>query len=150
MAPMQWDKRLISAERAMELAGSWPLYVGIGYADLGQFESDSGGPSQPGQWQVNLRCGMPGCHQSCGLLGVLDVQPGATLIREVRYEATSPEDLLAAVLRHAVTAHEMILSGAGDAAARDSVLRGDRVPDQAVQGGRGGAEDGAAGLPWLR
>lgn len=107
---LAWDPRLLSPERALALAGTAGIYAGVDYAALDQFAAEDGRPAQPGRWQVNLRCGL--CHQSCGLLGTLDVQPGATLIRAVNYEATSITDLLAGVLRHLVMAHDVSLSGA--------------------------------------
>lgn len=110
MTDLVWDDRLISRERALRLAGDWPTYVGIDYADLEQYEAEGSEQKQPGQWQLNLRCGR--CHQNCALLGTLDVQPGATLIGSVNYVAFSPTTDLSAVLRHMVMAHDVSLSGA--------------------------------------
>jgi hypothetical protein len=96
MALADWDARLISPERALRLAGDWPVYATAELAELSQF-----GPEQADRMQVNLRCRKDG--QSVGLLGA----PGVT------YE-TSAGDLLSAVLRHLVTAHDLPLSGASD------------------------------------
>lgn len=136
MTELVWDDRLISRERALRLAGDWPVYASIGYAQLEQYEIE-GGDKLPGQWQVNQRCGR--CHASIALLATFAVRPGlnvvelaahlaelgdqeltardygwlgTTLIQEVTYEATSVTRELAAVLRHMVTAHDTSLSGA--------------------------------------
>lgn len=146
---MQWDSRLITPARAMELAGDHGIYASIGYAQLSQFGREDGAPAQPSRWQVNLRCGP--CHQSVIQLATMDVEPGSTLIRSVNYDAVTPAELLTAVLRHLVMAHDVSLSGGeADAAAGSAVPDGDRVRGSQDQNGSGGAPDGAAGLPWLR
>lgn len=74
-----WDDRLLSRSRALELVGDWPVRVCM--------------TSLVGA-RVVIRCAR--CEQSCG-----DFTAGIT----------SPDDIVAAVLRHAVTAHELSLSG---------------------------------------
>jgi hypothetical protein len=105
MALADWDARLISPERALRLAGDWPLYASCEKAQLSEFGS------QPDQWQVNLRCDKD--HQSMGLLGTVKLRTDNTLA-SVYYESTSIGDLLSGVLRHLVTAHDIPLSGAPD------------------------------------
>lgn len=100
-----WDARLLTPERALQLAGDWPVYASAGMSQLSQFGS------QPDQGQVNLRCGR--CHQSCGLLGTFtpdDRMPHG--LAAVKQPLTSIGDLLSAVVRHMVTAHDLSLSGA--------------------------------------
>lgn len=97
---MRWDPRLITPDRAIELVGDWPLYVDTGMAELSQFEPEGGGPRQRDRQQANLRC--QGCNQSVALLAT-----------DRRPMLTSPSTLLAAVLRHAVMAHDVALSGIG-------------------------------------
>lgn len=136
MTDLVWDDRLISRERALRLAGDWPVYASVGYAQLEQYETE-GGDHLPGQWQVNLRCGR--CHASVTLLAKFAVRPGknvaelarylgelgdqelterdfgwlgTTLIEEVNYQATTITGELTAVLRHMVMAHDVSLSGA--------------------------------------
>lgn len=99
MALADWDPRLITPERALQLAGDWPVYAGMTKAELSQFGS------QPDRMQINLRCRR--CHQSCGLLSVPRGGPQA----DDGY-LTSIGDLLSGVLRHLVTAHDLSLSGA--------------------------------------
>lgn len=94
-----WDPRLISPDRALMLAGDWPVYATYELAELSQFGTETD-PGQPDQWQINLRCRR--CEQSCGLLS----------------DATGPYqtnvgDLLSGVLRHLVMAHDLSLSAGG-------------------------------------
>jgi hypothetical protein len=98
MALADWDARLITPERALRLAGDWPLYATAELAALSQFEPEGGGGRAIDRWQLNLRCRKDG--QSITLLE----RDGAS------YE-TSLGDLLSAVLRHLVTAHDQSLSG---------------------------------------
>lgn len=92
----KYDPRLMTAARALELAGDWPVFADVQYADLDQFEPEHGGPRQPGRWQANLRCMR--CQQSCGQLGA----QGDTV-------ATDIADLMAGVLRHMAMAHDVPL-----------------------------------------
>jgi hypothetical protein len=80
MTRARWDRRLISAERAINLAGDWtirftPLEDGTFHAICEQ------------------------CGQSCGQFYKADA-----LLE------TSPADLLSAVLRHMVMAHDVPLN----------------------------------------
>lgn len=102
MALADWDARLLSPERALALAGDWPVYAAYELAELSQF-----GDSQADRWQVNLRCRK--CGQSCGLLGIGHGPLGADLDHSYQ---TNIGDLLSGVLRHLVTAHDLSLSGA--------------------------------------
>ena len=95
MALADWDPRLLSPERALWLAGDWPVYATYDLAELSQYDA------QPDQWQINLRCRK--CDQSCGMLATGDLSYQATI-----------GDLLSGVLRHLVTAHNLSLSGAPD------------------------------------
>jgi hypothetical protein len=113
----QWNDRLLPAARALEMAGDWPLTATHEYADLGQFENEAGRPPLESQWQINLRCStvkgwklddpdgsalLPrvACEQSVGMLAAKD-----------QSFTTSISDLLAGVVRHMVTAHNLSLSG---------------------------------------
>lgn len=96
-----WDARLITPEQALRLAGDWPVYTDWQFAKASQFEPEGGGERQQDHWQVNLRCARDG--QSVALLAS---PPGHTL--------TTTGDLLSAILRHLVTAHDQPLSGAKD------------------------------------
>ena len=89
-----WDPRLITPARALELAGDWPLIATAELAELSQFEGD-----QPDRWQINLRCAKD--DQSVGMLG--DDTPGPPA-------QTTLGDLLSGVLRHLVMAHELPLN----------------------------------------
>jgi len=93
-----YDPRLMTAARALELAGDWPVFVDVQYADLGQFEPETGGPRQEGRWQANLRCMR--CQQSCGQLGA-----------QGDLVATDIADLMSGVLRHMTMAHDVPLKG---------------------------------------
>jgi hypothetical protein len=105
----QWDPRLITPGRALELAGDWPVYADADLAKLSQFESEAGGlTEQADRWQVNLRCGkitdrgasLPGrCGQSITLLATIHSQASLT-----------PAGLLSATLRHMVMAHDVPLN----------------------------------------
>ena len=97
-----WDARLLSPERALRLAGDWPLYATFEISLL----SDYG--DQPDQWQINLRCRK--CQQSCGLLA----NGSGTSSTVITAAETSIGDLLSGVLRHLVTAHDLSLSGGSD------------------------------------
>ena len=94
-----WDPRLITPARALELAGDWPLIATAEQAILSQYETEGGGPPQPDRWQINLRCAKD--DQSVGMLG--DDTPGPAM-------QTTLGDLLSGVLRHLVMAHELSLS----------------------------------------
>lgn len=96
-----YDPRLMTAERALELAGDWPVFVDVQYADLEQFGPDTGGPRQAGRWQANLRCMR--CQQSCGQLGA----QGDTV-------ATDIADLMSGVLRHMAMAHDVPLKATAE------------------------------------
>jgi hypothetical protein len=76
-----WDERLISPERAMRLVLGTELYLDV-----------SGGVA-------HLRH-VP-CNQSVGMFWQRDCRP----------MTTSPDDLIAAILRHMVMAHDQPLSG---------------------------------------
>lgn len=91
----EWDARLIDPERALWLAGDWPVYASHELAELSQYETE------PDRWQINLRCRK--CDKSCGLLGA-----GALVYQ------TTIGDLLSGVLRHMVSAHDWSLSGASN------------------------------------
>lgn len=94
-----WDARLITPARALDLAGDWPLYASAELARLSQFEPEGGGPSQDDRWQINLRCAKD--HQSVAMLG--DDTPGPPA-------ETTLGDVLSGVLRHLVMAHDVSLS----------------------------------------
>lgn len=99
MALADWDDRLLSPERGLRLAGDWPLYATFELAGLSQFELEGGGPPPvEDRWQINLRCRKDG--QSVAMLG-----DGTSFTTDIG-------DLLSAVLRHLVTAHDLVLSGA--------------------------------------
>jgi hypothetical protein len=97
MALADWDARLLSPERALWMAGDWPLYATFEVAQLSQFEPEGGGDPQADQWQINLRCRKD--NQSVAMLG------------DATSFTTSIGDLLSAVVRHMVTAHDQSLSG---------------------------------------
>lgn len=92
----QWDERLISQARALELAGSWPVSWDLVPED--------------GAGRLILRCGQ--CLQSCGMW-----LAGATPTGNRRQ--TSADDMLAAVLRHLVTAHDLPLNKAAEERGKD-------------------------------
>jgi hypothetical protein len=111
MALDDWDARLLSPERALRLAGDWPIFATAELAELSQFQMEGGGPGQRDRSQINMRCGgqrhnsVGICGQSCGLLG------------EDRGDDTMPVltsigDLLSGVLRHMVMTHDVPLNGA--------------------------------------
>lgn len=91
-----WDARLITPARALELAGDWPLIATAELAALSQYEGDM---SQADRWQINLRCAKD--DQSVAMLG--DDTPGPP-------QQTTLGDLLSGVLRHLVMAHELSLN----------------------------------------
>jgi hypothetical protein len=119
MGLRDWQDKLISPQRALELTGDWPLTATYELAELSQFEGETGPQDErPDQWQINLRCSTlkgfkldnPGgaaelerkaCGQSVGMLAAAG--QGFT---------TSIADLMSGVLRHQVTAHNLSLSGA--------------------------------------
>ena len=94
-----WDPRLITPARALELAGDWPLIATAELAELSQYETEGGGPPQADRWQINRRCAK--CGQSVGMLG--DDTPGPPM------QSTIGDDL-SGVLRHLVMAHDVSLS----------------------------------------
>jgi hypothetical protein len=96
-----WDPRLITPARALELAGDWPLIATAERAQLSQFEPEGGGPRQPDRWQINLRCAKD--DRSVFMLG--DDTPGPPMQSTIG-------DLLSGVLRHLVMAHDVSLSAA--------------------------------------
>jgi hypothetical protein len=106
-----WNDRLLSPERALRMAGDWPVWASAELAELSQFQMEGGGPGQADRWQINLRCGAERhgggavCGQSCGMLGE---NTGAAPV------LTSIGDLLSGVLRHMVMAHDQPLNGASD------------------------------------
>lgn len=89
-----WDARLITPARALELAGDWPL---ITTAELAQLSTQQDGGTD--RWQINLRCAKD--DQSVAMLG--DDTPGPPA-------QTTLGDLLSGVLRHLVMAHELPLN----------------------------------------
>lgn len=107
MALADWDRRLITPERALELAGDWPVYYTVAKAELSQF-----GELQADQWQINQRCGK--CDQSIALLasGRADILANLTAGTFETGPHTTTGDQLSDVLRHLVTAHDLSLSGA--------------------------------------
>jgi hypothetical protein len=98
-----WDARLITPGRALELAGDWELTATYELAELSQFEGEGGAPGQADRLQVNLRCAV--CSQS-----IADMGDGTGRVQ------IAVEGVLSAMLRHLVMAHDMPLSGAGKAA----------------------------------
>jgi len=86
MAEPVWDDRLISRERALQLAGRWPVHFDVT------------------RIHVYVRCLR--CGQSCGRFVTTPGAPNDS-------RPTDVEEILAAVLRHAVTAHDLALSGTG-------------------------------------
>jgi hypothetical protein len=102
MSPLaDWDARLLTPARALELAGDWPVYADLELAELSQFEPEAGGKTLADRWQVNMRC--RACRQSCGQLGAWGADGYVPA-------ATSIGDLLSGVLRHMVMAHDQALS----------------------------------------
>lgn len=99
-----WDARLLAPERALRLVADEPVYATCERAELSQFEAEGGGEVQPDQWQINLRHGP--CGQSVAMLGY------STTGHVIGGAMTSNGDLLSAVLRHMVMAHDLPLSGA--------------------------------------
>ena len=89
-----WDPRLITPARALELAGDWPLIATAELAELSQFEG-----GQADRWQINMRCAKD--DQSVAMLG--DDTPGPPA-------QTTLGNLLSGVLRHLVMAHELPLN----------------------------------------
>jgi hypothetical protein len=106
MALADWDRRLISPEAALWIVGDQPVYFTCERAELSQFEPEGGGPRRPDQLQINMRHG-GGCGQSVCLLAA-DPDPTAPRLQGA---ATTQGDLITAILRHLVTAHDQPLSG---------------------------------------
>jgi hypothetical protein len=112
MSPLaDWDPRLLAPETALHLTGDWPIYVSCERADLGQFDMEGGGPSPQGaQWQVNLRCAAPPCNgRSITLLASVpesEIRDGS-----IAGAPTDLGELMSAILRHLVMAHDQPLSG---------------------------------------
>lgn len=104
MALADWDRRLISPETALRLTGDTGVYFTAQRADLSQYEPEGGGPRQPDQLQINMRCGQ--CHQSITLLATAGLAEP-----EISGGVTTIGDLMSDVLRHQVTAHDQKLSG---------------------------------------
>jgi hypothetical protein len=126
MALADWSARLMPPERALHMTGDWPLTVSYELAELSQFETEGAPEPQPDQWQINLRCAtvkgwrLGGtaeagqhnagldrkvrCEQSCGMLAASDHSAILTI----------GDTFMSGVLRHMVTAHGAVLSGAGD------------------------------------
>lgn len=109
----QWRAGLMSPERALWLTGDHPVYVSCERAELSQFVMEGGAPPQSDQWQINLRCALPGCDgQSITLLAAVpesEIRDGTL--------AGPPTDLgeiMSAILRHRVVAHNQSLSGGGN------------------------------------
>ena len=105
MALADWDPRLMTPARALALVGDWPLYASVDVAELSQFEPEGGGARQADRLQVNLRCGQ--CSQSAAMLAA----GNAASLEAVPF-TTTMADLLSAVLRHLVMAHDVSLSAA--------------------------------------
>jgi hypothetical protein len=119
MMPSNWNDRLLPAERALDLAGDWPLTATYELSELSQFEGESGpADERPDQWQINLRCATLRRMKldDPGQWATLPVEPCgqsvAMLAAAGQSFTTSISDLLAAVVRHQVTAHNLSLSGA--------------------------------------
>jgi hypothetical protein len=112
MPGLEWDPRLITPERALELAGHWELIVDAQWAELSQFESESGGERLPDRGQFNLRCRL--CGQSCRLLGEGPPNQPVVKLGEIRPLPFDLEGLLSAVLRHMVMAHDVPLNRAAE------------------------------------
>jgi hypothetical protein len=100
-----WDARLLTPERALHLAGDWPVYYTIECAVLSQFNPEAGGEPMDDQWQVNQRCGK--CDQSITMLA-----RACHPVDTVSGPHTTTADQLSDVIRHMVTAHNLSLSGA--------------------------------------
>ena len=94
-----WDARLIEPERALYMAGDWPVYYTFARSSLAQFEQED-------RAQIYQRCGR--CHQSITALATTTEVP---VMRELKGPQTTPADQLSDVLRHMVTAHDWSLSG---------------------------------------
>ncbi|TNC19063.1 hypothetical protein [Amycolatopsis alkalitolerans] len=86
----QWDDRLITRERALELAGTAPVYL-----------------EDAGVRGLFLRCAQ--CHQSCGQFRD---GPGDD-VKRFAERTTTVEEILSGVLRHLVMVHDVPLSGVG-------------------------------------
>jgi hypothetical protein len=107
----QWDARLITPSRALELVGDLGVYASQEWADHAQYEPEGGGPAAPGRWQINLRC--QECGQSCAMLA--QGRPGELVgVADTDAFTTSLGDLLSAVLRHRVMAHDLPLNRRSD------------------------------------
>lgn len=113
-----WDARLIDPERALWLAGDWPFALDVQLAELSQFEGEAGGSIQPDQRQANLRC-LAVAHNHpdrvCDQSIIMLARQGDGMRQAATN--TSVGDLLSAVLRHMVMAHDVPLNG-GSASGR--------------------------------
>lgn len=87
---MTWDERLITRERALELAGRWPVYLEFDEIRAATY----------------LRCCR--CDQSCA---AFEFGPGRSLNLLASRSETNVDDVLSGVLRHMVMAHDVQLSG---------------------------------------
>lgn len=96
MSLADWDRRLMTPERALRMVGDWPVYFDYGLSALSQFAPEGGGPAQADRFQVNMRC----CN---------DAQ-SAAMVSDGTVAVTTIGDLLSAVLRHMVTAHDLPLN----------------------------------------
>lgn len=115
--PAQWNDKLLPAARALEMAGDWPLTATHEVAELSQFENEGGRPPLDDQWQINLRCStvrgwkLDDPEGSAALPRVACGQSVAMVAAKDQSFTTSINDLLAGVVRHMVTAHNLSLSG---------------------------------------
>lgn len=119
MGLREWSGRLLAPQRALELTGDWPLTATYELAELSQFEGESGpADERPDQWQINLRCStlkgfkLDNPAASAGLPAVACGQSVAMVAAAGQAFTTSIGDLMSGILRHAVTAHNLSLSGA--------------------------------------
>lgn len=100
-----WDSRLITPESALWLTGDRAVFFTAEVAQLSQFAPEGGGPAQPDQIQLNMRCRE--CGQSITLLAA---ERDLTAPRVAGGDTTAG-DLISDILRHQVTAHNQSLSG---------------------------------------
>jgi hypothetical protein len=84
-----WPEKLITQAEAFVLAGNWPVYAAV---------VSTPGPMNVADFDVNLYCRK--CRQSCGQLR----RGGASY-------NSSLDEMLSAVLRHMVMAHDVPLAG---------------------------------------
>jgi hypothetical protein len=83
-----WPEKLITQAEAFVLAGDWPVYAGI----------STTGPMNIADFDVNLYCRK--CRRSCGQLSRNGTAYNGSL-----------DEMLSAVLRHMVMAHDVPLAG---------------------------------------